>query len=338
MSKVLVTGGTGFVGSHLVEALVARGERVTCLVRRTSRTEFLESLGVRLVYGSLEDPSSLAEAVCGQEVVYHVAGLTHVLDRQEFYRVNGEAVGRVAEACAKAAGGPPTMVLVSSLAAAGPARYGRPLTEQDPPEPVSHYGRSKLAGEEAARQWADRVPITVVRPPIIFGPRDRACLEWFKCIKRFRLHFVPGWRRRRYSWIHVADLVWLLLEAAHRGQRLRKTDIPEQRDIGIYFADSGEHPTFAEMGRKMAAAMGCAVAICYVAMPVLWMITAGIEAVSRARRKPFYVNFDKIREAAAGHWICSAEKAAAQLGFSPQASLDQRLHETVVWYRQAGWL
>ncbi|MCS7303705.1 MAG: NAD-dependent epimerase/dehydratase family protein [Thermoguttaceae bacterium] len=338
MSKVLVTGGSGFVGSHLAEALVARGDQVTCLVRRTSRKEFLETLGVQLVYGDLGDVESLAKAVRGQEVVYHVAGLTHVLDRQEFYRVNAEAVGRVAEACAKAGPSPPVLVLVSSLAAAGPARHGRPRTEQDPPEPVSHYGRSKLAGEEAARNWADQVPITIVRPPIIFGPRDRACLEWFKCIKRFRLHFVPGWRRRRYSWIHIADLVRLLLAAAERGERLQKTNLPERQSIGIYFADSGEHPTFAEMGRKMAAAMGCGVAVCYVAMPVLWTITAGIEAVSRLRRKPFYVNFDKIREASAGHWICSAEKAAVQLGFSPQASLDQRLHETVVWYRQAGWL
>lgn len=338
MAKILVTGGSGFVGSHLVEALVARGEAVSCLVRRTSRTDLLERLGVRLIYGEVTDPRSLTEAVQGQDVVYHVAGLTRVLDPREFYRVNGEGVGAVAEACAKASPGPPILVVVSSLAAAGPARHGKPLTEEDPPAPVSHYGRSKLAGEEAARQWADRVPISIVRPPIIFGPRDRACLEWFKCIRRFRLHFVPGWRRRRFSLIHVADLVQLLLLAAQQGERLRKSESPEHRSQGIYFADSGEHPTFAEMGRKMAAAMGCGVAICYVAMPLLWTITAAIEALSRLRRKPHYINFDKIREAAAGHWICSAEKAASQLGFSPAASLDQRFHETVVWYRENGWL
>lgn len=338
MAKVFVTGASGFVGSHLVEALAARGDTVTCLVRRTSRIEPLERLGVRLVYGEVNDPKSFAEAVQGQDVVYQVAGLTRVLRREEFYRVNGEGVGVVAEACAKAAPSPPVLVVVSSLAAAGPARQGRPLTEDDPPQPISHYGRSKLAGERAARRWADRVPITIVRPPIIFGPGDRACLEWFKCIQRFRLHFVPGWHRRLYSWIHIADLVQLLLLAAEQGERLRASEAPEHQSEGIYFADSGEHPTFPEMGRKMAAALGCRVALCYIAMPVLWTITAGIEAVSRLRRKPNYVNFDKIREAAAGHWICSAEKAAHQLGFAPGATLDQRLRETVAWYRQAGWL
>jgi len=338
MAKVLVTGASGFVGSHLVEALVARGDTVSCLVRRTSQIDLLERLGVRLVYGEVNDCKSLADAVRGQDVVYHAAGLTRVLHSQEFYRVNGEGVSAAAEACAKAVGGPPVLVVVSSLAAAGPARQGRPLTEEDQPTPISHYGRSKLAGEEAARRWADRVPITIVRPPIIFGPRDRACLEWFKCIKRFRLHFVPGWRRRRFSLIHVADLVQLLLQAAERGERLQPSEAPEHRSRGIYFADSGEHPTFAEMGCKMAAAMGCGVAVCYVAMPVLWTITAGVEAVSRLRGKPNYVNFDKIREATAGHWICSAEKAAAQLGFAPGGTLDQRFQETVVWYREAGWL
>ena len=338
MAKVLVSGASGFLGSHLVEALAARGETVSCLVRRSSQTELLERLGVRLVYGELTDPKSLAELVQGQEVVYHVAGLTRVLHKEEFYRVNGEGVGAMAEACARAAPSPPILVVVSSLAAAGPARHGRPVKEEDSPQPISHYGRSKLAGEEAARRWAHQVPITIVRPPIIFGPRDRACLEWFKCIQRFRLHFVPGWRRRRFSLIHVVDLVELMLQAAQRGERLQNSQSPEQQSLGIYFADSGEHPTFAEMGRKMAAAMGCKVAVCYVALPLLWTITAWVEAVSRLRGKPNYFNFDKIREAVAGHWICSAEKAAMQLGWAPGASLDQRFEETVAWYRQAGWL
>ncbi len=337
MTNVLVTGASGFVGSHLVAALAARGDHVTALVRKTSRVEHLERLGAALAYGDVTERPGLTEAVAGRDVVYHVAGLTRALRVSELFRANEEGVRNVAEACA-AAGHPPVLVVVSSLAAAGPALAGRPRTEDDPPGPVSHYGRSKRAGELAARQFAASVPTTIVRPPIVFGPGDRACLEWFKSIRRFRVHLVPGYRRRRYSMIHAADLAELLIRAAERGERIAPAETPGEAARGCYFADGGEQPTFAEMGRKIARAVGRRVLVCYVAMPVVWGVAGAVELVSRLRGQAHYLNIDKIREAAAGSWICSAEKAARELGFAPAAPLDERLRQTAQWYRREGWL
>ncbi len=337
MVKALVTGASGFVGSHLVEALVARGDEVTCLVRATSRTGHLEDLGVRLALGEVADAESLAAAVAGQDVVFHVAGLTRALRVADLHRVNVQGARHAAEACARRPS-PPVLVLVSSLAAAGPAPAERPRTEEDPARPVSHYGRSKRGGELAVAELADRVPITVVRPPMVFGPRDRDCLEWFKAIRRFRVHLVPGWRRRRYSIIHGGDLARLLLLAADRGGRVERGANEASFAAGCYLADCGERPALGELGRMIARAVDRRVLVWHLAMPWVWTAASVVEAVSRARGRMQPLNLDKIREVTAGDWVCSGRKAAEELGFQVATPLEERVRQTAAWYRQEGWL
>ena len=158
MAEVLVSGGSGFIGWHVAQALLARGDRVTCLVRKRSQVGRLQALGVRLVYGDILEPESLRHAVAGSQIVYHVAGCIAALHAAEYYRINAEGVHNVAQACA-AQPSPPVLVWVSSLAAAGPAIDGRPRTEDDPPVQLSHYGRSKRAarigGGEVRRPRSD---------------------------------------------------------------------------------------------------------------------------------------------------------------------------------------
>ena len=132
MSRVLVTGASGFIGSHLVDALVARGDQVTALVRKTSRVDRLESLGVALAHGDLTDPGSLRAAMAGQSIVYHLAGLTRAVRAKQFYQVNELGVRNAAQACAGQPE-PPVLVVVSSLAPAGPSPRGRLRRESDPP-------------------------------------------------------------------------------------------------------------------------------------------------------------------------------------------------------------
>ena len=256
MAKVLVTGASGFIGTHLVAALAARGDEVTCLVRQSSRVDSLRQAGARFVFGDVTDRGSLPAAVAGQSIVYHLAGCTQALDPRHFYRVNQRGVANVAQVCAGQTT-PPVLVSVSSLAAAGPANDGQPKTEADRSEPVSHYGHSKRAGERAAEHFADRVPITIVRPPIVLGEGDRLGLPLFRSIARFGVHMVPGLDRRRFSLIHADDLVQLLILAAERGKRLPPRGRPESHGPqGYYFAACEEDPAYADLGRMVAEVDG----------------------------------------------------------------------------------
>ncbi len=336
MSRVLVTGASGFIGWHLTSLLVERGHEVTCLVRKTSVTDRLLALGVRLLQGDVTDCDSLPPAIAQSEVVYHLAGRTMASGAGQFHRVNEQGVANVVRACAQRTT-PPVTVIVSSLAAAGPAIDGRLRTETDRPTPVSQYGRSKRAGELAAENWADRVPMTVVRPPIVFGETDRATFEMFRMISRFRLHVVPGWGRSRFSLIHAADLAQLLVLAAERGDRIPSGENGDS--TGYYFAACEEHPPYARLGRMMAEALGRRRMLIMPTIPsTIWSIAAVNQFLSTVYAQASALRLDKAREVRAGSWLCSPGRAVDQLGFSVAAPLADRLRQTAQWYRHEGWL
>ena len=335
--SVLVTGASGFIGQHLVRRLIERGDRVSCLVRATSRIDELRSSGAHLIVGDVTDRAGMERAMAESQpgVVFHLAGLVKALRKEDFLRVNAGGVEAVAARCAELAI-PPVLVVVSSLAAAGPGAGDQPRTEGDSPAPVSAYGRGKLAGEQAAARYAARLPVSVVRPPIVFGPGDLGSLEMFRPIARSGLHVVPGREDRRVSLIHVADLVALLLLVAKKGERLRADATPGQ---GVYFVSAERDPTYVELGHAMARALGRRRArVVRMPRPLVRLFGLCGDGVARVRRQPGWVNSDKMAEALAGPWACSSEKARRQLGWSPAASLADRLRETAQWYRQAGWL
>ena len=256
----------------------------------------------------------------------------------EFYRVNEQGVRNLLEVAA-AQPQPPVVVLVSSLAAAGPAPWGRLRTDDDPICPVSHYGRSKRAGELAAEEFAGRLPITVIRPGIVFGEGDLLSLAIFVAIARMRIHFVPGYLPSRFSMMHVADLVEVLIRAAQRGKRLTPQACAggSPAKPGYYFAACGEDPTYFEFGRLIARALGIRALAMPWATAMTWTVAAINELRGQIRRRPVKLGLDKAREATAGSWACSCQTMIDDLDFRSPLPLQERLSQTVAWYRKEGW-
>jgi dihydroflavonol-4-reductase len=337
MSTVVVTGGTGFIGSHLVEELVRRGHHVRCIVRPTSQVDFLQSLGgVELVKGEFQNGPHVTGLLSGADIVYHVAGIIRAFHNREYYDVNQHVTARIAAACANQAQ-PPRLIVVSSVAATGPSLRGQIRVESDPPAPRSHYGRSKLAAEEEAAKFADKIPITIIRPGIVFGPRDTGFIQIVKAIRNFRVHLSPGVFPPALSYIHVSDLIQLLIIAADRARIVPPKG--GKIDEGRYFAVASEHPTYSELGYILRKMLGCHFApVIPVISPIAYAIGGLSSLISRLKGRAPELNLDKIRDALATSWACSGEAARRDLGFTPAKPLATRLQETIDWCLANGHL
>lgn len=328
--KVLVTGASGFVGSTLCEELLRRGYETRALMRRTSSAANLAGASVIPVQGDLRDPASLLEAVKGVDIIFHVAGVVAARSRADFFAANADGTRHLL-AAAKAAGRLERFVYVSSLAAAGPSRPDRPNVESDPCRPVSDYGLSKLAGEQATLEQRAHLPVCVVRPPAVYGPRDRGVLTFFQAI---RLGVLPllGMEApspRRYSFLHVDDLVQGIVKAAAR------TDV---RSGEVFYLTGDGEFSWEEAMRLIARGLERQAFPVRLPLFALKGAAACCSAYGRAFGKVLPFSLDKMREIEAPAWTCSSRKAKEALGFEPYWELARGLSHTARWYRENGWL
>jgi dihydroflavonol-4-reductase len=316
---ILVTGASGFIGSHLVEHLRSRGHPVRCLVRRSSSLRYLP--GADCAYADLASGEGIEPALGGVDCVIHLAGVTKALGAEDYYIGNARATANLVRAMAGRAA---RLVHVSSLAAAGPSRGGVPLDEDAPPAPFTHYGKSKLEAERIAAALQDAV---IVRPPVVYGPRDTDVFQLLRSISRGVAIEISG-GERWFSAIYVKDLAEGLAVAATAPTARGRT----------YFLAHPEPLTWAELGAAAAGIMNKHPRTLRVPSGVARAVGFGAEMWSLATRRPGIVSREKVAEALCTHWTCSAGRASRELGFTARTGIREGLAETLAWYKEAGWL
>ncbi|MEW5744290.1 MAG: NAD(P)-dependent oxidoreductase [Nitrospirota bacterium] len=319
--KALVTGATGFIGSHLVDSLIREGLEVSCLVRDTSNMKYLEDLYCRTVRGDCTESASLAAAVRGVDYVFHLAGLTKACTEEDFYRINAKGTENLIEAVRLHNPTIKRFVHLSSLAAVGPSADSTPLTETCTAAPVSLYGKSKLEGERAVLRRRDDLPVTVIRPPAVYGPRDRDLLVFFKMTKS---GIVPYWGKCSYSFIYIDDLIRGIIRSA----------LSEQARGEIFFLSDGNIYSTDDIIDAIAEAVQrrpMRVSVPRFVMPLLGLISEKVKGAA-------IINSDKIREMQHSYWICDTSKARERLQFEPKVNIREGARWTADWYTIHQWL
>jgi nucleoside-diphosphate-sugar epimerase len=326
--KVLVTGGSGFLGSHVAEQLSSAGHSVVALVRKSSNRKFLSTLkNVELAEGSVEDRASIDRAMRGVDAVVHSAGLVKAKTEAEFFDCNTQGTVNLLDSAIANAPNLRRFVHVSSLEACGPSLDGKPVPI-DQEHPVTAYGRSKLAAEKEVVSRKEKLPTVVIRPAAIYGPRDVEIFEAFKAAS-MRQYPVMGDGSMLGSYTYGPDCARACIRAI-------EADIASG---SIYFVDDGEAlPMSRAMGELLPEALGKAPLLRFgVPFPLLRLASFGVEAYGKVSGKAVMLTREKVKMLS-HHWVCDSSKTRSDLSWSPEVSFTEGLRRTAQWYQENGWL
>ena len=323
---VLVTGANGFVGSRLCRMFLQNGWRVAAGVRKSSDLSLLGDLDVEYRYGEITEFKTLGPVVTGVDYVVHNAGVVKAKNAETFFAVNDEGTETVCAALMRYNPQVKKVVYISSLAAAGPSVDGRPVTEDDEAHPVTIYGLSKLAGEQTALAYANRLPVVSLRPPGIYGPGDKEIFAFFQAIDR-RLQPVVGDPSRKIQLIHVDDLCRAVLAALTGGSRSGEA----------YFVAENRAYTMKELVTLLVEAGGKRVVPFRVPGGLFKVIAFFSEHLFKLAGATPMLTREKARELLAS-WEISTAKAREDFGFESTIPFPTGARETFAWYRREGWL
>ena len=325
--NVLVTGASGFIGSFLTEELIKQGHTVYALVMSKDPLRWIADLNVKCIFGDLRKPDVLKNILTEIDYIYHLAGITKAVRKKDFYEVNFNGTRNLVETVLKSGADIKRFLYLSSQSAAGPSRSLEPVTEKDRPQPISEYGKSKLAAENYLNSVKKELPLTIIRPASVYGPRDQDILRFFKTVK---WGIIPrlGYNERYLSLIHVRDLV----NGVIRASGLKKT-------VGqTYFMANPRPYSWDDVAKTILNVMGKK-GVRIVIPEALLSCAASIgQMISAVHRKPPVINKFKFSELKQYFWICSPRKAERDFGFKPRITLDEGIRETVEWYVQNQWL
>jgi nucleoside-diphosphate-sugar epimerase len=325
--KVLVTGGTGFIGSHLVEALLKINIQVRCLLRKTSDMKWLKGLPVEVSFGDCNDKTSLREAVEGVEQVFHLAGVTKAIHEKTYFEVNAFGTENLIHACLEHNPRIQKFIYLSSQAAAGPCQNEVKKKESHPPKPVSPYGQSKRMGEELALAHANELPLLILRPSAVYGPREKDIYIFFKLLSK-RIKPCLSGKDQHLSLCYVEDIIQAIILAAQ-----------SQEPSGeIFFLSDGQDYRLEEIGDVFAQAMGVNTYCVRIPEWTIIRMASFSEYLSRLSGKPPLLNKGKVEEMVQRNWVCDITKARTVLGFEPHVPLAQGAKLTFEWYKKENWL
>ncbi len=325
MSKILVTGATGFVGSHLVEALINRGENVYCLVRPNSNLRWLRKLPINLVKGDCTAFSSLESLPSDIEFVFHLAGLIKAKKKTAFYQVNYQGTVNLIKICLIKRWPLKRFIFASTLAVHG-SPSNSVIKSSDIPQPLTHYAKSKWLAEKVLLKVCNKLHVIIFRPTAVYGPRDKEFLGYYRLIK-------AGWApilnpSGKLSLCYVLDLIQALIKAL-------KANVPSG---SVFLISDGRAYTWLGVVKTVANLLGTNPHFIYFPKRLTSIMAMAAETVSKIGRQPIMFGRDKLKEILQDTWICDISNSMHGLGYQPNHSLKDGMAETISWYKAQGWL
>ena len=296
-STILVTGATGFVGSHLVDYLLDRNCIVHCTVRNSSNMQWLDPTRLRLHKSDLSDIDSLKEALENTDYVFHCAGITKAKTREEYFLSNAEACNMLYQACSKFGKKLKSIVHLSSLAATGPSELDKPVDESTECKPITYYGKSKLAGEKIAQEFSKSLPITILRPPVVYGPRETDFYNYLKTISK-GWNPIVGRVRRELSIIYVTDLIHAMVKATSQSPG----------NENIFFITDGDYHQWSDVAKISMNHLGVNAKTIVIPENIIRPIASLMELFSLKSSQPALLNRQKVKEICEQSWTASSSK------------------------------
>jgi dihydroflavonol-4-reductase len=323
----VVTGANGFIGSHLVDLLLEKNYRVRCLVRKPSNLRWLENKDIEIFDTGLKDAEGLRKVLDGSEYIFHVAGVVKSKTPEGYFEGNVETTRILLEAALEYKDNIKRFLILSSQTVSGPSRLNQPVSEDSPCRPITTYGRSKLAQEELAKTFMDKLPVTVCRAPAVYGDRDTEIFIFFKTFSKGLMTSI-GLNDKQVSLIHAVDLV--------RGLYL--ASVSEKAAGQIYFITSEKYYTWKEVGDITSKVMNKKPFKVKVPHFLVYTIAAIAQFFSLFSSKAATLNIEKAKDITRSAWICDYRKAFNDFGFKEQLTLEQGIRRTVDWYKEMKWI
>jgi dihydroflavonol-4-reductase len=323
----VVTGANGFVGSHLVDLLLSKNFRVRCIVRKSSNLQWLKGKDIEILTCGLTNKEGLRKAFNGAEYIFHVAGVVKSKTPEGYFQGNVENTRVLLDTALEFKATIKKFLVVSSQTVAGPSSNGTPVNENTECKPITTYGRSKLAQEQLAKSYMDRLPITICRAPAVYGERDTEIFIFFNTFNKGLMTTI-GFDKKVLSLIHVADLADGLYLAA----------ISEKSTGQTYFISSEKLYTWEEVGDITAKVLNKKPLHVKVPHSVVYSIAAIAQLAAKFSSKPATLNIEKAKDITRHAWTCDTAKAINELGYRQKVSIEEGIKRTCDWYKQMKWL